>query len=107
DVLPSLWFRNRWSWEERAQKPSITMLAGGDRIQIEDADLGSWLLAWTTGAQPLFCDNETNTAKLYGTPGPPYPKDSIADHVMGVAGSSVNPEQRGTKAALHYRLDVA
>src|SRR5947207_12966895 len=60
------------------------------------------------GAAPdlLFCDNETNTARLYGThPVSPYPKDGINDHVVHGA-PTVNPERAGTKCAFWYRLTV-
>jgi hypothetical protein len=55
----------------------------------------------------LFCDNETNAKQLWGVePSPPFPKDGIGDHVVSGA-PTVNPERRGTKAALWYRLQVA
>ncbi len=60
------------------------------------------------GAAPnvLFCDNETNTERLFGLDGRSrYPKDGINDHVVGGA-DTVNPERRGTKAAFHYRVTV-
>ncbi len=60
------------------------------------------------GKQPeaLFCDNDTNTQKLWGNPGPAFPKDAISDYVVhGLA--AVNPAQTGTKAALRYHLEVA
>ncbi len=56
--------------------------------------------------EPLFCENDTNTQKLWGTPGPRYPKDGISDHVVHGA-ASVNPAQSGTKAALRYHLELA
>ena len=57
-----------------------------------------------TDPELLFCDNETNTERLYGTPAAtPYPKDGINDHVVGGA-ATVNPERRGTKCAVWYRL---
>ena len=56
---------------------------------------------------PLFCENETNLARLYGAaPITPYPKDGIGEHVMHGA-ATVNPDQRGTKCAFWYQLTVA
>ena len=56
---------------------------------------------------PLFCENETNLARLYGAaPITPYPKDGINDHVIHGA-ATVNPDQRGTKCAFWYQLTVA
>ena len=65
-----------------------------------------WCSPATGLAEPLFCDNDTNTARLWHSPGPEYPKDGINDHVVGGA-PTVNPARTGTKAALRYRLDVA
>ena len=59
-----------------------------------------------THPELLFCDNETNVGRLYGLPGPRYPKDGVNDHV--VAGApTVNPDRRGSKCAAWYRLRVA
>ena len=69
-------------------------------------ELGTMVLAGDGTAEPLFCENDTNTARLWNSPGPPYPKDGINDHVVSGA-PTVNPAHTGTKAALRYRLDVA
>jgi hypothetical protein len=104
DLLPTVWFRNHWSWDPAADRPLIRA-DGAGAMAIEDPEIGSWRLAWDGSGQALFCDNDTNTAKLYGDDGPPYPKDGIADHVIHGA-PTVNPDRRGTKAAVHYRLTV-
>jgi hypothetical protein len=84
-VLPTAWFRNTWAWDAGEPKPGLSASAG---------DL-------------LFCDNETNTTRLYGThPVSPYPKDGINDHVVHGA-PTVNPERAGTKCAFWYRLTVS
>ena len=81
-------------------------------ITVEHPFLGSLdLLAGAgpdgTAPVPLFCENETNTARLFGAPpATPYPKDGINDHVINGA-ATVNPDQRGTKCAFWYRLTVA
>ncbi|MGH2915119.1 MAG: MGH1-like glycoside hydrolase domain-containing protein [Solirubrobacteraceae bacterium] len=107
DVLPTLWFRNTWSWDpaQRA-RPSITLRDGA--LLAEHAELGRFRLDCSGAPTALFCDNDTHAHALYG-PGAPqstaYPKDGIGDHVIaGVA--SVSPAQRGTKAALHHHLTV-
>ncbi|HTS55321.1 MAG TPA: glucosidase [Burkholderiales bacterium] len=115
-VLPTLWFRNRWSWEEGTPKPTIraaSSTATGQASAIaEEASLGRWRLAAgpdRAGRAPalLFCENETNVARLYGIPArTPFPKDGINDHVVSGA-ATVNPAQRGTKLALWYRVAVA
>ncbi|BCB78451.1 hypothetical protein Pflav_048610 [Phytohabitans flavus] len=106
DVLPTLWFRNTWSWglPGRDQKP---VLHGGDgRLVGEHWVLGQIVLQGEGDPTVLCCDNETNTQRLWGLPGrSEYPKDGINDHVVDGA-DTVNPDMTGTKGALHYRLTV-
>jgi hypothetical protein len=108
-VLPSLWFRDTWSWGKRHPEPVIRV-EGGDLLA-EHERAGVYRLAAAPGPDgaqpsPLFCDNETNTARLFGSdPLTDYPKDGINDHVVDGA-DSVRPDQFGTKAAWWYRLDV-
>jgi Mannosylglycerate hydrolase MGH1-like glycoside hydrolase domain len=109
-VLPTAWFRNTWSWDEKAVKPELRA-DGASRIAIDHPYLGPLeLLAGPGpgGAAPalLFCENETNTGRLFGAPSSvPYPKDGINDHV--VAGApTVSPDRVGTKAAAWYQPTV-
>jgi hypothetical protein len=105
DVLPTLWFRDTWSWGIDDHKPSIRADGGG--LVAEHERLGSYTLTGSGSPDALFCDNVTNDARLWGTAGgSPYPKDGIGDHVVSGA-DTVNPEQAGTKAAFRYRLEVA
>ncbi len=114
-VLPTAWYRNTWSWKEGSPRPSLTAVpaAGGTAASVYVAHprLGPMeLLAGPApdGAAPtaLFCENETNVARLFGSPArTPYPKDGINDHVISGA-ASVNPERQGTKCALWYQLTV-
>ncbi len=109
-VLPTLWFRNTWSWDdERAEKqqPIIRPSGSGGGLVADHPRLGSMTLTAANGLDParLFCNNESNSRLLWGTDGDPYPKDGINDHVIGGA-ATVNPDQHGTKAALHYQLTV-
>jgi hypothetical protein len=105
-VLPTLWFRNTWSWSPGASPPSIS-LAPERVLAAEHPKLGTrQLVCDDADAQPLFCDNETNVTRRYGAPGPPCPTDGIGDHVAGGA-ATVNPDQVGTKAAYWCQLNVA
>jgi Glycosyl hydrolase family 63 C-terminal domain len=105
DVLPTLWFRNTWSWNIGAPKPSIAL--GEHRLMAQHPELGARFLSASGSPEALFCDNETNAARIFGTDeSPPYPKDGINDHVIAGA-PTVNPAQTGTKAAFHYHLEVA
>ncbi len=107
-VLPTLWFRNTWAWGLPGQETVPEIRAGkGTTLSARHAELGSLVLAGDGTAQPLLCDNETNTQRLYGVPGrSAYSKDGINDHVVASA-ATVNPKQVGTKGALWYQLDVA
>jgi len=103
DVLPTLWFRNTWSWGPDP-RPSI-VLADGELVA-EHALLGTCRLAAAAAPEALFCDNETNLQRLFGVQSAtPYPKDGINDYVVSGA-ATVNPAQVGTKAAFRYRLTV-
>ena len=113
-VLPTLWYRNRWSWELDATRPAITAEPSQDNRVIAIADdhaNGRWRFAagpGPNGRPPdlLFCENETNVTRVFGgAPGTPYPKDEINDHVVSRA-ATVNPEQRGTKMACRYGIEV-
>jgi hypothetical protein len=107
-LLPTLWFRNTWSWEADTPRPQISLDADG-ALLAEHAELGARTLASSGDPTPLFCENETNARRLFGQEAAqavPYPKDGINDHVTSGA-ATVNPAQHGTKAALHHRLTVA
>src|SRR4051812_40231906 len=110
-VLPRLWFRNTWSWQADAQRPALRA-AGPGRVAVDHPRFGE--LTWELDSGPggsapdlLFCENETNLSRLYGSvDSPAYPKDGINDHVVA-GGSTVNPDGTGTKCAGWYRLTVA
>src|SRR5262245_21021616 len=104
EVLPTLWFRNTWDWGGEGRRPLIRAEDGA--LVAQHHDLGARVLTVGEGAGLLCCENETNTRRLWGVPGPtPYPKDGINDHVIHGA-PTVNPQGRGTKAAARWRLTV-
>jgi hypothetical protein len=109
DVLPTLWFRNTWSWGDGVPRPRLAR--DGDGIRVEEHRLAGYRLDAAPGpdgtpAQPLFCENETNMPRVFGAPPiTPYPKDGINDHVVAGA-DTVNPDEVGTKAALRHRVTV-
>jgi hypothetical protein len=104
-VLPTLWYRNTWSWGYPGhERPELT----GELRKIVGRHWRAGGLALAGDGMPelLFCDNETNTERLFGQPNiTPYPKDGINDAVVSGA-PTVNPAATGTKAALHYRMTV-
>ena len=107
-VLPTAWFRNTWSWDPEEPKP-VLAADSADRVRIEHPFLGTLELTGDAGPAPpelLFCENETNAARLFGAPPvTPYPKDGINDHVVSGA-ATVNPARTGTKCAFWYQASV-
>jgi hypothetical protein len=111
-VLPTAWFRNTWSWDEEATEARPALRASGDgSVTIDHPFLGTLELIAAAGPdgtdpQLLFCENETNTARLFGSaPVTAYPKDGINDHVIHGA-ATVNPAESGTKCAFWYQVTV-
>ncbi len=110
-LLPTLWFRNTWSWGDEVVKPTLTAAEASPGIATAEAshpDLGDWLLRADASAELLFCENETNNQRLFGVPnGSPYVKDAINDFVVNGAADAVNPARTGTKVAAHHVLEIA
>jgi hypothetical protein len=109
-VLPTLWFRNQWSWHGSSDRPSLHQTAGASGFSVVravEARVGERYL-YCEGTVPLlFTENETNTQRIFGVPNrTPYVKDSINDYIVHGQLEAVNPENKGTKVAAHYRLTV-
>jgi hypothetical protein len=109
-VLPTLWFRNRWSWGRKTEKPTLARGDGRADCSIVAAShyrLGSLALYCDGGPPLLFTENETNAERLFGQSNRSrYVKDGINDYVVSGRREAVSPEEVGTKAAAHYRLTV-
>jgi hypothetical protein len=109
-LLPTLWFRNTWSWgeipEECTSKPLIALERDG-LAHVHHDKLGDYRFAYEGAATPLFTENKTNTARLHGYENPqPFVKDAFHEYVAHGRTAAVNPEQTGTKFAPHYVLKV-
>ena len=109
-VLPTLWFRNTWSWGDRDPKPRIARVPGSGSadpvVRAEHHQLGVFYLYAQPEATLLFCENETNAARIPGSEQTTrFPKDGIGDHLLHGAGT-VNPDGEGTKVAAQVRLAV-
>src|ERR1043165_870089 len=100
ELLPTLWFRNFWSWGRTKHKRPSLRAASASVV-----DAGGYFLSCEGAPELLFCENETNAHRLWGLDGPPYPKDGINDFVISGA-KTVNPDRIGTKGAARYRLNV-
>ncbi|NCR39217.1 MAG: glucosidase [Microcystis aeruginosa W13-11] len=114
-ILPTLWFRNTWSWlgdaEREKQKPSLQRVLEktGDNMVIKahHGELGDYYLYCQGDTPLLFTENETNNERIFHTPNASqYVKDGINNYVVNQELDKVNPEQKGTKAAAHYNLTI-
>jgi hypothetical protein len=109
-VLPTLWFRNTWSWRPGSQQPLLEQREGPNGalvIAASHPDLGVRYL-YCEGSVPIhFTDNETNEERVFGVPNKTtYVKDGINDCVLLGHSNRVNPENHGTKASPHYYFEV-
>ncbi len=104
-LLPTLWFRNTWSWGRGDQRPELsrsTMIQRPLTIQAQHPTLGRYHLYCEGADRLLFTENDTNTARLYGVPGATYTKDAFHRYVTQGEKHAVNPDECGTKAAAQY-----
>jgi hypothetical protein len=107
-LLPSVWFRNTWSWGHNVPRPSLRQCSTNPSvIELDEPEYGRrWLLA-ENSPEMLFTENETNSARLWGGEnGSPHLKDSINDYLVHGKKDAVNSAHTGTKAAAHYPLTV-
>jgi hypothetical protein len=102
-VLPHVWFRNTWSWTHDAERPLLER-AGPASVRLKHPDMGGFVASFDGHPELLFCENETNFARLYGTGGAPFPKDAIGERVVAGRQQATNPAERGTKCAAHYHF---
>ena len=106
-LLPSLWFRNTWGWGQNSEhdfiRPSLC-LQDGLLVSSAVEGLGSYGLSCSEGGTWLFTENETNTQRLYNQPlKQPYVKDAFHRYLIEKQADAVNPDQTGSKAALHLQ----
>ena len=115
-ILPTVWFRNTWSWGRHGEgysvRPNITAAEDGS-LDIVHPSMGRYRVAIApdarTGQAPelLFTENETNTERLFSVPNAsPYVKDAFHEYVIAGGTERVNPARQGTKAAALYRLMI-
>jgi hypothetical protein len=113
-VLPTLWFRNTWAWGRNTEGywPRPELLAEDGAVLARHTSLG--LMRFEPGPGPdgaapelLFCDNETNAERLFGTASrSKWPKDALHAYLVAGRKEAVNPARTGTKMAAHYRLEL-
>jgi mannosylglycerate hydrolase MGH1-like protein/glycosyl hydrolase family 63 len=107
-LLPTVWFRNTWSWGRDGQRPELQK-AQGQRaaIALDHQRLGPYTLHFDGAPELLFTENETNRRRLFGIDsGSPFVKDAFNEYIVNGITTAVNPAQRGTKAAGHYAARI-
>ncbi|MFL5336991.1 MAG: glucosidase, partial [Geminicoccaceae bacterium] len=109
-LLPTLWFRNTWSWPDGTAKPVLRTAEarGATAIEAQHEQLGRKLLLCERADLPVLAvENETNEKRIFGRQGGTrFPKDGINDFVVHGRTGAVNPERGGTKAAIHCQVTV-
>ena len=103
-MLPTLWFRNTWSWGDPDHNRPNLRLEGNRLVSDAIEGLAAYELSCNESGPWLFTENETNTERLYGqAPHQPYVKDAFHRFLIDGDQSAVNPAQTGSKAALHLQ----
>ena len=109
-VLPTLWFRNTWSWAPGQSRPGLYVenrKQPANVITASHPDLGPRFLYLDGAPELLFTENETNTQRLFDIPNrSAFVKDAFNNYLVHGRRDLVNPQKRGTKAAAHYQLTV-
>src|SRR5262249_3899647 len=109
-LLPTLWYRNTWSWDSGAKRPRMSAGESADgfvRIDADSESYGRLTLAAEGSPELLFTENESNSRRLWGNGnGSSFVKDGFHDYVVGGVREAVNPERIGSEAAALYVPDV-
>jgi mannosylglycerate hydrolase MGH1-like protein len=111
ELLPTIWFRNRWSWAPGPPRPSLARgarLASAASVALDDDMYGRRYLYCRGTPELLFTENETNARRLFpkGVNATPFVKDGINDCVVNGAREAVNPAETGTKCAARYATTI-
>jgi hypothetical protein len=105
-VLPQLWARNSWSWDEDGVRPVLALREDGC-VDARRADEPVRRFEALQPATMLFCDNDTDRARLCGEASSGHPKDGIGECIVGGRAEAVNPANTGTKCAAYATLTLA
>ena len=109
NLLPTIWFRNTWTWvnQNGHARPDMHGDIHGQIIELDDPELGRRWLYCDGAPELLFTENETNTQRLFNAPNSsPYVKDGINDYIVKGTKEAVNPAQVGTKGAANYHVMI-
>ena len=90
-VLPTLWFRNTWSWGESEYRPALMSSNTGD-VLVQHKNLPAFTLHLKEKTELLFCENETNNDRLYGVPNrTAFVKDGVNEFLIHSVANAVHP----------------
>ncbi|HGG59339.1 MAG TPA: glucosidase, partial [Gammaproteobacteria bacterium] len=111
-LLPQLWFRNTWSWENETERPQLAMTTPPDKasfaVSAEHSTLGDYFFYGSEEAQLLFTENESNQALLWGDENPtPYVKDAFHRFLINDEKAAINPASQGSKCAAWMQIELA
>jgi hypothetical protein len=106
NVMPTIWFRNTWSWGYDDYKPRMMSANEGD-IMIHHRSLGNYTFHFDSKTQLLFCDNESNLERLYDVENiAAFTKDGVNDYLLYNDHSAINTNAVGTKGAANYDISI-
>jgi hypothetical protein len=109
-VLPQWWFRNTWSWQTEATRPSLKAASPSRALPVIEAnhpELGSRLIYFDQEVPLLFTENETNNERIFNQPNTsPYVKDAFHQYIIHKQEGVLNPDHSGTKMAAHYEVTI-
>jgi hypothetical protein len=109
-IVPTLWFRNTWSWDQGSQRPTVTRALEATDAAVIEANHGTYQKRWLLcegSPQVLFTENETNNERLFRVPNRSrFVKDGINECIVHGTREAVNPELTGTKCAAHYPFQI-
>lgn len=109
-LLPTLWYRNTWSWDESTDRPLLDQTRCDDEtvtIRCTHSTLGDrWFFCEHAG-EVIFTENETNFERLFEIENQSsFTKDGINDYIVNERLETVNPTKRGTKLASRYEFQL-
>jgi mannosylglycerate hydrolase MGH1-like protein len=109
-LLPTIWFRNTWSWGGTDDRPELHMASDGTDplIELNHPSYGKRRLVCEGSPELLFTENQTNMRRPFGVNcDSPYVKDGIDNYIVHRVNEAVSRKPVGTKAAAHYKLEIA
>ncbi|HEV7510847.1 MAG TPA: hypothetical protein VGO27_04070 [Candidatus Acidoferrum sp.] len=110
-LLPSLWFRNTWSWGKDDRRPTIRKTAGLQNCQCVEVEHWQYGKRWLLCAgqpQLLFTENQTDYERIFNIKNPtPFVKDAFHEYLIHKNQAAINPQQNGTKMAAYYPLTLS